>query len=140
MQRLDRGVFAGESRDVWPEEKAGALGDTPLLDVLADIEAASSCDAVVGTQSAAITRLVVLRMVARLGYVRAPERDTGGTVLDTVFHTRAHPGYVYVCRRWWIIVGHLLRCAICTVTPSRSRDPGRCVPPLIFPLLLLGTY
>ena len=88
MQRLDRGVFAGESRDVWPEEKAGALGDTPLLDVLADIEAASSCDAVVGTQSAAITRLVVLRMVVRLGYVHLNGTRGEGLYWTRFFHTR----------------------------------------------------
>ena len=69
MQSIDRSVFTGARRDVWPEEKAGTLGATPLLDVLADIEAASSCDALVGTQSAAISRLILLRMVARLGFV-----------------------------------------------------------------------
>ena len=52
MQNIDRRVFADQNQAVFPEDKAKDLGKTPLLEVLADIEAGSFCQAMVGDGAA----------------------------------------------------------------------------------------
>ena len=51
---------------------------TPIADVITEIEAASKCSALVGMLDAAITELILLRMVSRLGHA-PPLYSLGGT-------------------------------------------------------------
>ena len=58
-----------EQRLRWAKYGERPLGKRPVLDFLVDLEAASHCAALVGTMDSHGSRLMLLRMASRLGYV-----------------------------------------------------------------------
>ena len=61
--------FWVEQRLRWSRHSERPLGGKPVLQFLVDIEAASHCQALVGTMDSHASRLILLRMASRLGAV-----------------------------------------------------------------------